>query len=153
MMIAPESTRPASFLRHLAAMLYDSFLLLACIILIGFIFFFLNGMEAVSPQDPLRHVLFAAMLATSWLFYAYFWSKQSQTLGMRAWRLVVVDAHGRSPGFWQASLRWFMALMGLLLLGVGLWWRLFDREKRTLYDIFSHTRLYVLKENPYKKVS
>lgn len=153
MLIVPESIRPAPLLRHLAAMLYDSCLLLACIILIGFVFFFINQAEAIQAGNPLLHVLRLAILGTSLLFYAFFWSKQSQTLGMRAWRLVVVNEDRRSPSFRQAAWRWLMALLTLLPLGIGLWWRLFDRDKRTLYDIFSRTRLYMLAENPYKKPS
>ena len=150
--VFPSGQR-ASLWRQLAAMLYDSFLLLACIILLGFVFFFANGREAILPDDPLRHVLRVAIGATSLLFYAYFWSRQSQTLGMRAWRLVVVDDEGHSPSFARACLRWLMALVTLLPLGFGLWWRLFDGEGRTLYDRLSHTHLFMLKENPYKQVS
>lgn len=153
MLMTPEAIRPASWLRHLAAMLYDSFLLLACIILLGFVFFFINHAEAIKAGNPLLHVLRLAIVLTSLLFYAFFWSRQSQTLGMRAWRLVVVDENRRSPSFRQAAWRWLMALVTLLPLGIGFWWRFFDRDKRTLYDIFSRTRLYMLAENPYKKAS
>ena len=153
MQIAPQSVRPAPLLRHLAAMFYDAFLLLACIIVLGFVFLFINHGEDIRPGNPLQYALRTAIAATSLFFYAYFWSHQSQTLGMRAWRLVVVDERGGSPRLWQAALRWFMALITLLPFGIGLWWRFFDREKRTLYDIFSRTRLFMLTENPYKKPS
>lgn len=153
MQIAPDSTRPAPLLRQLAAMLYDAFLLLSCIILLGFVFLFLNNGEDIRPGNSLQHALRSAIVAVWLLFFAFFWSRQSQTLGMRAWQLVVVDEQGRSPRFWQAALRWFMALITLLPLGIGLWWRFFDRRQRTLYDIFSRTRLLMLTENPYKKVS
>lgn len=153
MQFAPQSVLPAPLWRQLAAMLYDSFLLLACIIALAFIFFFINHMEAIRAGNPLLHVFRAAIAGTSLLFYAYFWCKQSQTLGMRAWRLVVVDDNGRSPDFSRACLRWLMALLTLLPVGLGLWWRFMDRDGRTLYDRLSHTRLLVLKENPYKKVS
>lgn len=152
MLISPDSVRPSPLWRRLAAMFYDAFLLLACVMVLGFVFFFINGGEAIVAGNPLLYALRTAIVATSLFFFAYFWSRQSQTLGMRAWRLVVVDEQGRSPGLWQASLRWFMALITLLPLGVGLWWSLFDRDKRTLYGRFSRTRLYLLAENPYKKV-
>lgn len=153
MLMMTDAARAPSLWRRFAAMFYDAFLLLACVMVLGFVFFFINDGEAIVAGNPLLHVLRVAIVATSWLFFAYFWSRQSQTLGMRAWRLVVVDEAGRSPAFWRASLRWLLALITLLPLGAGLWWSLFDRDRRTLYGRFSRTRLYVLAENPYKKIS
>ena len=96
MLISPDSVRPSPLWRRLAAMFYDAFLLLACVMVLGFVFFFINGGEAIVAGNPLLYALRTAIVATSLFFFAYFWSRQSQTLGMRAWQLVVVDEQGRS---------------------------------------------------------
>jgi protein-export membrane protein secF len=82
-------------------------------------------------------------------FYVYFWSKQGQTLGMRAWRLAVADENGYPIGGKRALLRWFCALITCAPAGIGLWWRALDKDGRTLYDRLSRTRLYLLPGNPY----
>ena len=143
--------RPAPLGRQLAAMLYDSFLLLALFILVGFIFVIGNGGERLKPGSGLLYGFRLALLACWALFYGYFWSAQGQTLGMRAWRLLLVDERGASLKFGPALYRWLMALITCLPLGLGLFWRLWDRDGRTLYDRWSHSRLYVLDKNPYGK--
>lgn len=142
--------KPPAIWRILAAMLYDALLVLACIMVWGFIAFALNRGAVIVPGTLMGVVLQLGMLAIWAGFFAFFWSRQSQTLGMRAWRLVVVDATGHSPTFARALLRWLMALVTLLPVGIGLWWRWFDGERRCLYDRLSGTRLYVVTRNPYR---
>ena len=91
-----ENARPAPLLRQLAAMLYDSFLLAACWIGVGFIFIIFSKGERITG-GALHYALQAALLAVWIAFYVYFWSKQGQTLGMRAWRLAVADESGAAP--------------------------------------------------------
>lgn len=150
------SGKPPSVWRILAAMFYDAFLVLACIMVFGFAMVALNSalvgeLREIAPHSAIGYALSGGMLAISALFFAYFWSQQSQTLGMRAWRLIVVNEQGLSPTFKQALLRWLYAALTLLPAGLGLWWRWFDADRRSVYDRLSHTRLYRLSRNPYAK--
>jgi uncharacterized RDD family membrane protein YckC len=38
-------------------------------------------------------------------------------------------------------LRFFLALLGLLLAGAGFWWALVDRDRQFLHDRLAGTRL------------
>ena len=82
---------PAYLGRRLAAMLYDGLLLLAMWIVTCLIWFPLYGAAVSGPL--LTGVLTAETLA----FYAYCWRRTGETLGMRAWRLRVVNTEGISP--------------------------------------------------------
>lgn len=57
----------------------------------------------VTPEAFRQFVLFPAMVAITWLFYGYFWTRAGQTLGMQTWRLRVVRADGH-------PLRWSDAI-------------------------------------------
>jgi len=143
-----SDARPAPLMRQLAAMLYDSFLLAACWIGVGFLFIIFNKGEAITG-GALHYLLQAALLATWLTFYLYFWTRQGQTLGMRAWRLAVADENGHPLTTARACKRWCCALLTCAPAGIGLWWRYLDVDGCTLYDRLSRTRLYLLPTNPY----
>ncbi|MBV7433947.1 RDD family protein [Cardiobacteriaceae bacterium TAE3-ERU3] len=144
------SATPPAIWRILCAMLYDALLVIACIMVFGFIMFAFNRGEVIERGSAMGYALQIGMVCIWAGFFAYFWSRQSQTLGMRAWRLVVTDNNGHSPTFARALLRWLMALLTLLPAGIGLWWRWLDADRRSLYDRLSGTRMFVLARNPYR---
>lgn len=75
------------------------------------------------------HVLLQAWLGllTS-LYYVYSWRRGGQTIGMRAWKIAVVDTRGALS--WRAAI--VRAVVGLFL--PGLMWCLFDPQRRALHD-------------------
>ena len=52
-------------------------------------------------------------------FFCYFWRRSGQTLGMRAWRMKLVDLEYNTPRLKQCFLRCLIAPFSLLLGGVG----------------------------------
>lgn len=80
-------------------------------------------------------------LALSAAYFVTSWSRGGQTIGMRAWRLRVVDANGDRVSWTRALLRFIVALASLALLGAGFWWALADAQKRTWHDIAARTRV------------
>jgi uncharacterized RDD family membrane protein YckC len=60
---------------------------------------------------------------------------------MKTWRIRLVQANGDTLTFKQAVLRFFLALLGLLLAGAGFWWALVDRDRQFLHDRLAGTRL------------
>ena len=72
-------------------------------------------------------------------FFAYFWLKRGQTIGMQAWRLRVVCDE---PMSLVVVLRRFVgALLGSACLFLGYVWILFDSRKRSWSDMLSNTRV------------
>ena len=60
---------------------------------------------------------------------------------MKTWRIRLVTVDGSPLSLKQAALRFVLALLGLLLVGVGFWWALFDRDRQFLHDRIAGTRL------------
>lgn len=128
-------------LRRLGAIAYDSLLLAAVLILASGLALLVTGGETARPGNPFMTSYF---FLVSFLFYAWFWMHGGQTLGMRAWRIRVQQLDGRNITPWQALLRFIMAIIAWLPLGLGFLWSLFDREQRTWHDRFSETVLVVI---------
>ena len=150
----PESTATASpfLLRRLAAMVYDTLLVLPLIMLsvalaMG-ISHLAGGANTESPLGPNLVRLIA--LVTTIVFFCAFWVKSGQTLGMQAWRIKLVDFDGQVPGIGRAVLRCLAATVSAACLGLGYLWCLVDRRRRYWHDYLSGTEL-ILVPKPEKK--
>lgn len=137
--VSPDGSQPAGLARRLAAMGYDTLVLIALWMLVAFIGVAANGGEAVT-SPWLRVVL----LGVTFAFFAVFWMRAGMTLGMQAWRLRLETRDGQTPSFGQCLIRFVMAGVSLLALGLGYGWVLIDRERRSWADIASRTRVVTL---------
>lgn len=127
--------------RRLAALTYDVLLLAAILMLATLPIMLAAGGEAI-PSGNLAYRLM--LLGISWVFFAGFWARGGQTLGMRAWRLQLVDRQGRVPGAGTCALRFAAALVSLAAAGLGFGWQLVDRDRLTWHDRWCGTRVCVL---------
>lgn len=128
----------ASLLRRLGAMLYDGLLILALLFLGTLPFIAVRGGEPVPAGDYTYRL---AMLGIVYLFFLVFWSRYGRTLGMQSWGLRIEDETGSRPDVKRASLRFVVAILSWLPLGLGFWWQLVDREGLSWHDRASGTRL------------
>ncbi len=135
----PENTYqdcpPASLFRQLAAILYDSLLIVAILFLATAIALIFNQGEAIEANSLFNLYL----LFVVFTFYAWFWRKSGQTLGMRVWKIRIVSEFGGNPSWGISYLRLFFALLSALCFGLGYWWRLF--KPYTWHDHLSQTRV------------
>lgn len=127
--------------RRLAAILYDSLLLLAVLFIASALWLIPSGGEATEGQDPLLTLF---LLLVAFAFFAWFWSHGGQTLGMRAWRVRLQNRRKGPLTLWQIMLRFLVAIASWLVFGLGFLWSLIDREKLTWHDRYSMTELVVL---------
>ena len=88
--------------------------------------------------DPLYSTV---LLLVLFGFFAKFWTHGGQTLGMQVWGIRVQNANGTAISLWQALLRFMVSIASWLCIGLGFFWSLFDKQKRTWHDIYSDTRL------------
>ena len=130
-----QGPRPAGLFPRLAAMFYDSLLLLS-VLLVATALALLLTRGTLHYHNPFFRT---ALFLTCFAFYAWFWLHGGQTLGMRAWRLRVQRPDGRPITIWQALLRFLVAIPSLALGGIGFFWMLVDRDKMTWYDRFSES--------------
>lgn len=126
---------PASLIKQLAAVLYDSLLIFGVLFFATAIALLLNGGEAIESNLWFSFYL----LLTVFTFYAWFWNRSGQTLGMRVWKIRLIDDSGGNPGWGVCYLRLISALLSLLCFGLGYWWRIF--KPYTWHDRLSKTRV------------
>jgi len=136
---------PASFLVRIAAMVYESLLVTAVVFVASFIIIPIVG-EMHAPWQ--RHLFQVYILGILFAYFSAFWLRSGQTLAMKTWRIRLVNADGGILTLRQAVLRFFLALLGLLLAGAGFWWALFDRDRQFLHDRIVGTRLIRVPRKP-----
>lgn len=143
---AVESPREsAGVLRRFGAMLYDGLIVLALIVIVTEVFLLIHG-EAITVQTAgaLAYVYRGALLSVFVLFFAVFWTRRGQTLGMLAWRLKV-ERQDRARLTWRDALvRLGGAVVSLSLLAFGYFWIWFDRDRLAWHDRWSGTHVIVL---------
>jgi uncharacterized RDD family membrane protein YckC len=142
-----NAQRP-SLLRQFAAILYDCLLLVALLTLadavvvlpLGIIFHIDGSTVAAYPLFRL-YLLFVIIG-----FFCWFWLRGGQTLGMRAWRIMLVRSDGAGVRLGDALSRLAAASLSWAALGMGFLWSLLDRDGLTWHDRLSGTRLVLLKK-------
>ena len=161
-LLSPQGQFPAAGLvRRLAAMFYDSLLCIALMMVVTLLYQqvllrLLYGSEQLQQLadagrldiDPLLSTL---LLFSLFGFFAKFWTHSGQTRGMQVWGIRIQNADGTAIDLWQALLRFLIALVSLLCLGMGYWWMLFDKQKRTWHDMYSESQAVQLPKNIHKK--
>ena len=91
------------------------------------------------PAEDLLHQV--TLLLVAYLFFVGFWCWRGNTLGMQAWRLRVEADNQQMPTIGQASIRFGVAIISWLALGLGFLWQLWDKDKLAWHDRASGTRL------------
>lgn len=149
----PAKTSPAANLfRRLAAMVYDSLLLLGLSFAYGGIFavWVPNWLGERTPLGELPYDDWGRLLFQfGWLllivgFFTVFWRRGGQTLGMRAWRLRVQTRDGGQLSYKQCLLRCLFAPLSMAIFGLGYFWCLVDREGLTVHDRLTASEVVVL---------
>jgi len=147
----PQGDFPAAGLgRRLAAISYDALLCVALLMVTAFIYKLvwmgfigearlrqLSESGALDADPLLSSILLIALFG----FFAHFWTRAGQTLGMQVWGIRVQNADGTAISLWQALLRFVVAIASWLCVGLGFFWSLFDKQKRCWHDLYSQTQL------------
>lgn len=85
------------------------------------------------------------LLLETYAFFAFFWLRRRETLGMLAWRLQVHPTTPNTPlSLTQVTLRFIGALLGTAALGLGYLWILVDRDNRSWSDLLSNSRILLV---------
>jgi len=105
--------------RYIAAILYDSLLLLAVLFIASLLYmipYMLNADIDSSQTKNLSNTAFQTPVFKTYiflvwfLFFAWFWTHGGQTLGLRVWKLRVQTIDGQAISLMQALLRFLTAL-------------------------------------------
>ena len=126
-----EQTVAPSLFKLGACLIYEALTVVALsIVLAGFFVWF-----AGDATQGLKRVLLQLFL---WLGIGVYlircWVKTGQTLAMQAWRLKLVNQDAALLSFRHAVIRYMLATMSLMMLGLGFLWVLFDKDRLFLHD-------------------
>ncbi|QMU62734.1 MAG: RDD family protein [Gammaproteobacteria bacterium] len=133
-----DSIQHISLLRRFSAILYDSFLLLTALFIASFVIVIPTG---IKPEDPYFFLFQAYIFLIAYLFFAWFWTRGGQTLGMRTWKMKVVNHDGTKISYETALIRFIVSIISWLPFGLGYLWSLWDKKHRTWHDMASKTKL------------
>lgn len=133
-----SANEPASIFKRIAAFFYDCLLLIAVFFVITAIAVRVNGGEAI--ESP---IYLMVLIPVAWIFFSWFWLHGGQTLGMRAWKIKLVNESGGSISVLSSVIRF---TTGLLLLPFVLIPALFDVDKRGLHDRLAGTKILRIKQ-------
>lgn len=161
--------RPAGLARRLAALLYDSLLVVALAFVVTFAMLPLTHGEAIltSSQGWIGRAYHAVMVAVVFGYFGWCWTRTGQTLGLKAWRMRLDTDIGGRLGWGGAATRFLLGTAIVVLAGIGLWalrathgalhtagaalmvaplvlnygWVAFDPAKRSLLEIVGRTRV------------
>lgn len=126
--------------RRLAAIFYDSWLIVALWLLGATVDYFVQS--ALRPGQPVLQLpLQIYIVLCPFVFFGGFWTHGGQTLGMRAWRLKLYSVDGQTVSWRQSVVRVASAYLSALAAGLGYLWVLFNNEGLSWHDHFSNTRL------------
>jgi len=140
----------AGILKRITALIYDTLVLCAICLCYGWVVTYLiqeawlgiplaeNGRAEMNPVGQ------AGLLVIPFLFYCFFWMRGGQTLGMKAWRLKLLNNENQSATLPQCLLRSLIAPFCVLLGGFGYLWCWIDRDGRALHDRLSSTQVVQL---------
>jgi uncharacterized RDD family membrane protein YckC len=145
----PASTAPRALIGwRLLALLYDALPVIALWMLASTAFtvgYTVLGhhpaRENIAPFSALQWLLWSCCWVITGLYAVLSWRGGGQTLGMRPWRLQLVDLAGNVPGTRALWRRYAVASLSLLLGGLGFWWAWIDRDRLAWHDRASGTRL------------
>ncbi|MGO9512623.1 MAG: RDD family protein [Steroidobacteraceae bacterium] len=136
------SATSAGFGRRLGALIYDSLLLAALLMMYTAAWVFTRG--SALTQDSAGawwHVYRAGEVVVIAGYYVLNWTRSGQTLGMRAWHLRAVSDSGRPLRLVPAVLRSLYAPLAWAPAALGVLWLYIDPERLALHDRLSKTRV------------
>jgi uncharacterized RDD family membrane protein YckC len=139
----PAGSAGVGFGRRFAALIYDSFLLLALLMIYTAIALaFSPGHVAVTQEiGPWWYVYRVGELAVIGGYYLLNWVHSGQTLGMRAWRIKVVQDDGRRMTLRAGLLRFAFGFIAWPPAALGVLWLYFDPYHAAIHDRLSKTRV------------
>lgn len=130
--------------RVLVAILYDTLIVFTLIFIAAQWFPLIP--EHLQMQPAVRSFKIVYILGICFLYFGYSWRRGGQTIGMKAWRLKIVNSdHPNAPVSWQqCMIRYMVAIGSWIAIGIGFLWILFSKQHRSWHDSASKTKLILL---------
>ena len=137
--------QPAGFLKRVLALVYDSLLIGAIVLVLSLLLVFVNGGYPESGSF-VSFILFFILIFAGPIFYSYFWlANKGQTTGMQAWKIQLVTVDETELNIKKTMLRCLISTISFACFGMGYLWILYDKDNLSWSDILTKTK--VIKTN------
>ena len=137
--------QPAGFLKRVLALVYDSLLIGAIVLVLSLLLVFVNGGYPES-SSVLSFIQLFILVFTGPIFYSYFWiANKGQTTGMQAWKIKLVSMDESELNIKQTMLRCLISTISFVCFGLGYFWILYDKNNLSWSDLLTKTK--VIKTN------
>ena len=131
--------KPASFLRRILALFYDTLLLTG--IILGYLLIvtlmFGDTFESISEKIFLQF----SYLILGVIFFTYFWKvNKGQTLGMQVWKIRIIGDENKELSTKNLIYRSLFGLVFNLAFGSNYLFIFFNKDKKSINDLLSKTK-------------
>ena len=131
----------AGFLKRILALVYDSLLIAAIVLVLSLLLVFVNGGYPESGSFVSFTQFFILVFAGP-IFYSYFWiANKGQTTGMQAWKIKLVTMDETELNIKQTMLRCLISTISFACFGMGYLWILTDKNRLSWSDIATNTKI------------
>ena len=129
--------------RRLLSVIYESLVLIVIAFLSMAVYSSVANLNSpgTSISGAYTYAFWLFLYLTIGLYFFWCWLRGGQTLPMKTWKLQLADQRGWPISPTQALLRYTIAWLSFLLLGLGFIWAFVDRDKRFLHDRIAGTRI------------
>ena len=135
----------AGFLKRILALVYDSLLIVAIVLVLSLLLVFVNEGYPESGSF-VSFIQFFILVFTGPIFYSYFWIvNKGQTTGMQAWKVKLVTTDETELNINKTMLRCLISTISFACLGLGYLWILYHKDDLSWSDILTKTK--VIKTN------
>ena len=135
----------AGFLKRILALVYDSLLIAAIVLVLSLLLVLVNGGYPESGSF-VSFIQFFILVFTGPIFYSYFWIvNKGQTTGMQAWKIKLVTMDETELNIKKTMLRCLISTISFAFIGLGYLWILYDKEDLSWSDKLTKTK--VIKTN------
>ena len=137
--------QPAGFLKRVLALVYDSLLIGAIVLVLSLLLVFVNSGYPESDSF-VSFIQFFILVFAGPIFYSYFWiANKGQTTGMQAWKIQLVTVDETELNIKKTMLRCLISTISFACFGMGYLWILYDKDNLSWSDILTKTK--VIKTN------
>ena len=143
--------------RRLAALVYDALIVMGLLMVYGFVALLIASSVVglnCQPEEldynpcvsgPLFQLGALLVIAS---YFIWSWRAAGQTIGMRAWRLLLASPEGVQLSWQQCLLRALVAPISLACAGAGYFWGWTRKDRASWHDLISNSQVRLL---PKKK--
>ena len=119
--------------RRLASIFYDGVLVVAIVIITSLPFYSFNVEESFLLKLTMQLYFYLIIQ----YFFVWFWVNSTATLGMKSWKIKIVDINGNNISYKKAIVRFNASILSISIFGLGFLISLFRKDKKCLHDIIS----------------